>query len=75
MKSSASRPSGSTFNAKAPQVMNSVKSSAHLPWGSISIIKTPIFPRAVTIEKGQNTSETNTRTPCQRDNKLSQKKA
>ena len=73
MKSSASRPSGSTFNAKAPQVTNSVKSSAHLPLGSISTVTTPIFHKAKTIEKGKKTSVTNTITPCQKDNKLSPK--
>ena len=54
MKSCESRPSGFTFNAKNPQVMNSLKSFTHLPWGSISTVTTPIFPRVVTIEKGQN---------------------
>ena len=73
MKSSASRLSGSTSNGKAPHEMNSLKSSAHLPWGSISNVTTPIFSKAVTIEKGKKSFATNTITQCQRDNKLSPK--
>ena len=43
MKSSVSRSSGSTSNAKIQHEVNSSKSSAYPPWGSISTVTTEIF--------------------------------
>ena len=73
MKSSASRPSRSTSNAKIPHEVNSSKSSAYLSWGYVSTVTTGIFLNAKTIEEGKKPSVTNTVTPCQKDNKLSPK--
>ena len=73
MTSFASRPSRSTSNAKIPHEVNSSKSSVHLPWGSVSNVTTLIFPTAVTIGIRKKTSVTKTRTPCQKDIKISPK--
>ena len=54
--------------------MNSLKPTAHPPWGSISNGTTPLFPKPVTMEEGKKSSAKHTITPCQRDNKLSPRK-
>ena len=54
MKSSTSRSSGFTSNAKVQDEVNSSKSSAYLPWGSVLTVTTGIFPNAKKQRKGKN---------------------
>ena len=53
MKSSTSRSSGFTSNAKVQDEVNSSKSSAYPQWGSVSIVTTGIFHNAKKQRKGK----------------------
>ena len=66
MKSSVSRSSGSTSNAKIQHEVNSSKSSAYPPWGSISTVTTGIFLNTKKTEEGKQKS-------CQQNKHLSTK--